>query len=50
MKPIRKIMPDMGGIDLSPIIMFLSIQVLEILVVAGLAQMSGMPPGLVLGV
>ena len=50
MKPIRKIMPDMGGIDISPIIMFLLIQVLEILVVKGLAQASGMPAGLVMGV
>ena len=50
MKPIRKIMPDMGGIDLSPIIMFLLIQVIEILLVKGLAQASGMPAGLVMGV
>jgi YggT family protein len=50
MKPIRKIMPDMGGIDISPIIMFLLIQVLEILLVKGLAQASGMPAGLVMGV
>jgi YggT family protein len=49
-KPIRKIMPDMGGIDLSPIIAFLLIQVLEILVIKGLAQASGMPAGLVMGV
>jgi YggT family protein len=50
MKPIRKIMPDLGGIDISPIIMFLLIQVLEILLVKGLAQASGMPAGLVMGV
>jgi YggT family protein len=50
MKPIRKMMPDMGGLDISPIIMFLGIQVLEILVVQGLAQASGMPARLVLGV
>ncbi|MGK0476421.1 MAG: YggT family protein [Oleispira sp.] len=50
MKPIRKIMPDLGGIDISPIIMFLLIQVLEILIVKGLAQASGMPAGLVMGV
>jgi YggT family protein len=49
-KPVRKMMPDMGGIDISPIIMFLLIQVLEILVVRGLAQASGMPAGLVFGV
>jgi YggT family protein len=50
MKPIRKIMPDLSGIDISPIIMFLLIQVLEILLVKGLAQASGMPAGLVMGV
>jgi YggT family protein len=50
MKPIRKIMPDLGGIDISPIIMFLLIQVLEILLVKSLAQASGMPAGLVMGV
>lgn len=50
MKPIRKMMPDMGGLDISPIIMFLGIQVLEILVVKGLVQASGMPARLVLGV
>ncbi len=49
-KPVRKLMPDMGGIDISPIIAFLLIKVLEILVVQGLAQASGMPPGLVLGI
>lgn len=50
MKPIRKIMPDMGGLDISPIIMFLTIQVLEILVIKGIAQASGMPAGLVMGI
>jgi YggT family protein len=50
MKPIRKIMPDMGGLDLSPIIMFLTIQVLEVLVVRGMAGASGMPAGLIMGI
>lgn len=49
-KPIRKIMPDMGGIDISPIVAFLLIQVLEILVIKGLVQVSSMPSGLVLGI
>ncbi len=48
-KPIRKILPDMGGIDISPIIAFLLIQVLEILLVKSLVQASGMPSGLVMG-
>ena len=49
-KPIRKAMPDLGGIDISPIVAFLLIQVLEILVIKGLAQISSMPAGLVLGI
>ena len=49
LKPIRNLMPDMGGIDLSPIIMFLTIQVLEILLVQSLAQSSGLPVGLIMG-
>lgn len=48
-KPIRKILPDMGGIDISPIIAFLLIQVLEILLIKSLVQASGMPSGLVMG-
>lgn len=49
MKPIRKLLPDMGGIDISPIIMFLTIQVLEVLLVQGIARSSGMPAGLIMG-
>lgn len=30
MKPFRKLLPDMGGLDLSPILVFLVIQVLEV--------------------
>jgi YggT family protein len=30
MKPFRKMLPDMGGLDLSPILVFLVIQVLEV--------------------
>lgn len=49
-RPVRKILPDMGGIDISPIILFLLIQVVEILVVRGLAQMVSMPSGVVMGI
>jgi YggT family protein len=34
MKPIRNVMPDMGGIDLSPIILILLIRVVETLLTA----------------
>lgn len=49
-RPVRKMLPDMGGMDISPIILFLLIQVVEILVVKGLAQMLAMPSGLVMGI
>lgn len=42
-RPIREKMPDMGGLDLSPIVVFLLIQVLEIMVVQQLAVMTQMP-------
>jgi len=42
-RPIREKMPDMGGLDLSPIVVFLLIQVLEIMVVHQLAVMTKMP-------
>ena len=32
MKPFRKLLPSMGGLDLSPILAFLTIQVLEVIV------------------
>lgn len=32
MKPFRKLLPPMGGLDLSPILAFLAIQVLEVVV------------------
>ena len=35
-RPIRKIMPDFGGIDLSPIVLILAIQIVRMLV-GGLA-------------
>lgn len=41
--PIRRIMPNLGGLDLSPIFAFLAIQLVEMLVVNNLAVMSHMP-------
>lgn len=54
-KPIRKLMPDMGGIDISPIFVLLIIHILEIALGAcvgasGLRDMLGKIPGLVIGV
>jgi len=41
MKPFRKILPSMGGLDLSPILVFLVLQILE-KVVDGLSYQVGM--------
>lgn len=48
-RPIRRIMPDLGGIDLSPIILFLSIRMVEILVVTPIASSLGVPRGIFFG-
>lgn len=48
-RPIRAKMPDMGGLDLSPIVVFLLIQVIEIMVIRQLAVITQMPRGLVFG-
>ncbi|WP_419812583.1 YggT family protein [Bacterioplanoides sp.] len=48
-RPIREKMPDMGGIDLSPIVVFLVIQIVEIMVIRQLAVITQMPRGLVFG-
>ncbi len=47
MKPIRKMLPDMGGLDISPIVVFLGIQVLEVILI-GMARGSG-APGFIIG-
>lgn len=36
-RPIRRIMPDFGGLDLSPVVLLLAIQVIRMLL-GGLAQ------------
>ncbi len=48
MRPFRKLIPDMGGIDLSPILVFLSINIIQILL-KSMAQASGLNPILVFG-
>lgn len=49
MAPFRKILPPMGGLDLSPILAFLSLGVLDI-VVKYLAYQVGLAPALVIGI
>jgi len=48
MAPVRKLLPPMGGLDFSPILVFIGINVLEI-VVRNLAASVGLYPALVMG-
>lgn len=45
----RKLIPPMGGMDFSPIIVFMVIQLLKILVLGSLIQFLGVPQQLILG-
>jgi len=49
MAPARKLLPPMGGMDFSPIITFMLIQLAKILVVGSLVQAFGVPQQLILG-
>jgi YggT family protein len=49
MGPFRRLLPPLGGLDLSPILVFVVINVLEILL-RGLARELGLPSGLMLGI
>ena len=41
--PFRRFLPNLGGLDLSPIFAFLAIKLIEMLVINNLVMMSGMP-------
>ncbi|TNB93956.1 YggT family protein [Pseudomonas jessenii] len=41
--PFRKILPNLGGLDLSPIFAFLALKLIDILVINNLAAMTMMP-------
>ena len=43
MAPVRKIIPSLGGLDLSPIFVFLAINLASSILVGMLAQLAGMP-------
>jgi len=43
LSPIRRIMPNLGGLDISPIFAFLALKLLDMLVIQNLMIMSGMP-------
>ncbi len=48
--PIRRILPSMGGLDLSPIVAFLILNLIDMLVIRNLAIMTGMYKGLSLAI
>jgi YggT family protein len=41
--PFRKILPNLGGLDLSPIFAFLALKLIDMLVINNLAAMTMMP-------
>lgn len=49
MAPFRKILPSMGGLDLSPMIVLMVLHVLKNYLMPALAQAAGMPIGLLFG-
>jgi YggT family protein len=49
MAPFRKIIPPLGGLDFSPLFVFLAINVLQI-ILGHLAAATGLPPAYVLGI
>ncbi|VXA92146.1 YggT family protein [Pseudomonas sp. 8BK] len=50
LSPIRRILPSMGGLDLSPIVAFLILNLIDMLVIRNLAIMTGMDKGLSLAI
>ena len=48
--PIRRMLPSMGGMDLSPIVAFLLLNLIDMLVIRNLAMMTGMLKGLSLAI
>ena len=47
---VRRVIPPLGGLDLSPIFIFLGISVLEMMVVHPVANGLGLPAALVIGI
>ena len=41
--PFRKMLPSMGGLDISPIFAFIALNLIDMLVIGNLAAMSGLP-------
>ncbi len=49
MQPARRLLPPMGGLDLSPLLVFMVLNLLNILLLSPMAQALGVPRGLILG-
>ena len=49
MAPLRRVIPPLGPLDLSPIVLFLIINLLDSLVVNALARAAGYPVGALIG-
>lgn len=41
--PFRKLMPNLGGLDISPIFAFIALNLVDMLVIGNLAAMTGLP-------
>jgi YggT family protein len=48
MAPVRSLLPNMGGLDFSPIVIFIVINVIQI-ALRHMAVATGLPPSLVMG-
>jgi YggT family protein len=46
---VRRLLPDLGGLDFSPVLLLIMINLIDILVIKNLAAMFAMPSGLVPG-
>ena len=42
--PFRKLLPNLGGLDISPIFAFIAINLIDRFVIGNLAVMTGLPP------
>ncbi len=45
LRPIRRALPDLGGLDLSPLLVVVGLQLLKMLVVWPLRDLAGLPAG-----
>ncbi|MEG0968386.1 MAG: YggT family protein [Pseudomonas sp.] len=41
--PFRRLLPNLGGLDISPILAFMALKLIDMLVINNLAAMTGMP-------